>query len=185
MPDIPTARPQGGIGPRTALAEAGDNRPSTDPANTMEERPPPAGPGDPTARRRFPGLASQIQHARRFVERMLARSPELTTATLLTSELATNAITHSTSGMPGGKFEVAVDLGEGWARVEVRDLGSPEHPRAQHRDAYDTSEHGRGLDLVEALAAKWGSEARPDGLGRRVWFELVWDDTDAAADPDE
>ncbi|MDT0304100.1 ATP-binding protein [Streptomonospora wellingtoniae] len=146
----------------------------------MEERQPPtpSGPDDrgPLARRRFPGLASQIHHARRFVERMMAPSPELTTATLLTSELATNAITHSASGMPGGKFEVAVDLAQGWARVEVRDLGSPEQPQAQHRDPYDVSEHGRGLDLVDALASKWGAESRPDGLGRQVWFELMWDE---------
>ena len=54
------------------------------------------------ARRRFPGLPSQIAYARRFVARQLAASPELTTATLLTSELATNAITHSASGRATG-----------------------------------------------------------------------------------
>ncbi|MDA0563223.1 ATP-binding protein [Streptomonospora sp. S1-112] len=147
----------------------------------MEERHAIPGASRPPARRRFPGLASQIQYARRFVERMVAPSPETTTATLLTSELATNAITHSSSGLPGGKFEVSVHLAPGWARVEVRDLGSPEQPRAQHRDPYDTSEHGRGLDLVEALAAKWGTEPRSDGLGRLVWFELVWDPREAGA----
>ncbi|MDA8372058.1 MAG: ATP-binding protein [Nocardiopsaceae bacterium] len=140
----------------------------------MEERPIPADILNPPVRRRFPGLASQIQHARRFVGRLLSTSPEITTATLLTSELATNAITHSSSGSPGGKFEVAVYRAAGWTRVEVRDLGSAEQPRAQRRDPYDTSEHGRGLDLVEALAAKWGTEPRADGLGGMVWFELVW-----------
>ncbi|GAA4891602.1 ATP-binding protein [Streptomonospora salina] len=150
----------------------------------MEEPQPPSAPEahGPLARRRFPGLASQIQHARRFVERALGASPELTTATLLTSEVATNAIAHSASGMPGGKFEVAVDLAAGWARVEIRDLGSPERPRAQHRDPYDTSEHGRGLDLVDALAAAWGAEPRPDGLGRLVWFELVWHTEEGSED---
>jgi hypothetical protein len=29
---------------------------------------------------------------------------------------------------------------------------------------------GRGLWLVEALAARWGCEALPDG--KRVWFEV-------------
>ncbi|TDQ49232.1 ATP-binding protein [Actinorugispora endophytica] len=131
-------------------------------------------------RRRFPGLANQIRHARRFVERQLGVSPEVTTATLLTSEIATNAVTHSASGAPGGKFEVTVYVTDGWTRVEVRDLGSPELPQPQHRDPYDASEHGRGLDLVEALAAKWGTEPRPDGLGRMVWFELTWDGDDPA-----
>ncbi|WP_374224046.1 ATP-binding protein [Nocardiopsis sp. MG754419] len=136
--------------------------------------------GDPrSARRRFPGQPGQIAYARRFVARQLAESPELTTATLLTSELATNAITHSASGCDTGKFEVCVQLGPGWARVEVRDLGSTtEAPRPQHRDPYDTAEHGRGLDMVEALASKWGTEPRRDGRGRQVWFELVWDGDD-------
>lgn len=147
---------------------------------TMTEHPvPPDAPGPP-ARRRFPGLAHQIKHARRFVERALAHSPEAATATLLTSELATNAITHSASGTSGGKFEVTVRTAPGWTRVEVRDLGSPEHPRAQHRDPYDTAEHGRGLDLVDALAAKWGTEHREGGLGRTVWYELVWEEADEA-----
>lgn len=136
-----------------------------------------------SARRRFPGLPSQIAYARRFVARQLATSPELTTATLLTSELATNAITHSASGRATGKFEVCVQCAPGWARVEVRDLGSTtEAPQPQHRDPYDTAEHGRGLDLVEALASKWGTEPRHDGRGRQVWFELVWDGDDRDAD---
>lgn len=129
-----------------------------------------------TTRRRFPGLPSQIAYARRFVARQLGQSPELTTATLLTSELATNAITHSASGLATGKFEVCVHQAPGWARVEVRDLGNvTEAPQPQHRDPYDTAEHGRGLDLVEALASKWGTEPRGDGMGRKVWFEIVWD----------
>ncbi|WP_017557305.1 ATP-binding protein [Nocardiopsis baichengensis] len=155
---------------------------------TMTEHPvPPDAPGPP-ARRRFPGLAHQIKHARRFVERALAHSPEVATATLLTSELATNAITHSASGTAGGKFEVSVHTAPGWTRVEVRDLGSPEHPRAQHRGPYDTAEHGRGLDMVEVLAAKWGTEHRSGGLGRTVWYEMVWEaaeETGPAPEPED
>lgn len=133
----------------------------------------------PPERRRFPGMASQIKHARRFVERMLSASPQCQTATLLLSELATNAITHSDSGAAGGKFEITVYQAPCWSRVEVRDLGSLDRPRAQHHDPYDVSENGRGLDLVEALAAAWGVQERHDGMGRLVWFELVWED-DAA-----
>ncbi|AFR09224.1 MULTISPECIES: ATP-binding protein [Nocardiopsis] len=132
-----------------------------------------------SAQRRFPGLPSQIAYVRRFVARRLADSPELTTATLLASELATNAITHSASGRATGKFEVCVLQAPGWARVEVRDLGSTtEEPEPQHRDPYDTAEHGRGLDLVEALSSSWGTEPRKDGRGRQVWFEIVWDGDD-------
>ncbi|MFV2197416.1 ATP-binding protein [Nocardiopsis sp. LOL_012] len=142
----------------------------------MEERTQQITQTERPARRRFPGLPSQIAHARRFVARQLAASPELTTATLLTSELATNAITHSASGQEAGKFEVYVLQAPGWARVEVRDLGNmAESPQPQHRAPYDTEEHGRGLDLVEALSSAWGTEPRRDAIGRKVWFELVWD----------
>lgn len=153
------------------------SRPLLAPANPMEEIPSrTAEVASRPVRRRFPGLPSQVAYARRFVARQLTESPQLTTATLLTSELATNAITHSASGRATGKFEVTVQQAPGWARVEVRDLGSREQPAPQHRDPYDTAEHGRGLDLVEALSSKWGTEPRTDGRGRQVWFELVWDE---------
>ncbi|PSK91292.1 anti-sigma regulatory factor (Ser/Thr protein kinase) [Murinocardiopsis flavida] len=161
---------------------------SPDPDPASGPHPSPEEPHDTTAdpvavRRRFPGLANQIRHARRFVARQLGDTPTAATATLLTSELATNAVTHSASGSFGGKFEVAVYRADTWVRVEVRDLGSSEQPRAQHRDPYDASENGRGLDLVEALAEKWGTDPRPDGMGRLVWFELTWEDHPAPEEP--
>ncbi|MDS1271971.1 ATP-binding protein [Lipingzhangella sp. LS1_29] len=125
--------------------------------------------------RRFPGLASQIKHARTFVARCVGDIPELTTAVLLTSEVATNAVTHTNSGHSGGKFEVTVRVGRRWLRVEVRDLGSGQTPQAMHRKPHDVHEHGRGLDLVAALATRWEAELRADGLGHIVWFELTWD----------
>ncbi|MFE1167086.1 ATP-binding protein [Nocardiopsis sp. NPDC058789] len=178
-----TAAPRSAPTPPLPTASAPLHRPQR-PASPMEE----SSSAPPTTecrhvRRRFPGLPSQIAYARRFVARQLAVSPEVTTATLLTSELATNAITHSDSGRATGKFEVCVRHAPGWARVEVRDLGSTtEAPAPQHRDPYDTAEHGRGLDLVEALASKWGTEPRRDGRGRQVWFELVWDGDDRGSD---
>lgn len=157
------------------LVSVSPNRHLRIPANLMEERTLHLSDASRSARRRFPGLPSQISHARRFVARQLTTSPELTTATLLTSELATNAIRHSASGLATGKFEVSVHTAPGWARIEVRDLGNrKEAPQPQHRNPYDTAEHGRGLDLVEALSSKWGSEPRKDGMGREVWFELAW-----------
>ena len=161
------------------LVSVSSTRHPRTPANLMEERILHLSDAFETARRRFPGLPSQIAHARRFVARQLTASPELTTATLLTSELATNAISHSASGHNTGKFEVSVHTAPGWARIEVKDLGNMnEAPQPQHRTPYDTAEHGRGLDLVEALSSKWGSEPRKDGMGREVWFELAWSHDD-------
>lgn len=150
-----------------AGAESADDQPETTAAR----------PGEPTVlhHRRFPGLASQIRHARNFVVRSVGEIPELTTAVLLTSELATNAVMHTFSGYSGGKFEVTVRLGQTWLRVEVHDLGSCQTPHALHRDPCNTQEHGRGLDLVAAMATRWAVDPREDGLGYLVWFELSWD----------
>ncbi|MGY5133102.1 ATP-binding protein [Streptomyces nigrescens] len=82
-------------------------------------------------------------------------------ATLLTSELVTNALVHA-----GGGAIVTARVSDR-LRVEVRDFvpGRPE-PRAPTTDG--TS--GRGLMLVRSLADAWG--IRTESLGKSVWFEL-------------
>ncbi|MEU9114043.1 ATP-binding protein [Streptomyces sp. NPDC048483] len=82
-------------------------------------------------------------------------------ATLLTSELVTNALVHA----EGGAL-VTATVGDR-LRVEVRDFvsGRPE-PKAPAADG--TS--GRGLMLVRSLADAWG--IRSHGVGKCVWFEL-------------
>jgi anti-sigma regulatory factor (Ser/Thr protein kinase) len=86
-------------------------------------------------------------------------------ATLLTSELVTNAILHA-----GTEIEVEVTLEAGRARVAVKDRNSqlPE-PRTGPRDATT----GRGLRLVAAMASAWGAERIDDG--KVVWFDLIVD----------
>jgi anti-sigma regulatory factor (Ser/Thr protein kinase) len=87
-------------------------------------------------------------------------------AVLLVSELVTNALLHARSAP-----SVEVTYGVGVIRCDVID-NSPLVPRRRHyaNDAVT----GRGIALVEALAARWGSER--DGVGKRVWFELDVDD---------
>lgn len=82
-------------------------------------------------------------------------------ATLLVSELVTNALLHTRGGA-----QVTVTLTDR-LRVEVRDCsaGCPE-PRPPSEDG--TS--GRGLLLVRSLADDWG--VRGAGAGKCVWFEL-------------
>ncbi|MGD3111584.1 ATP-binding protein [Streptomyces sp. YGL11-2] len=82
-------------------------------------------------------------------------------ATLLVSELVTNALVHA----DGGAVVTARITDR--LRVEVRDFaaGRPE-PRAATADG--TS--GRGLMLVRSLADAWG--IRSEGIGKCVWFEL-------------
>lgn len=85
------------------------------------------------------------------------------TVALLTSELATNAVLHAY----GAHLQVRVTERGPWLRIEVQD-GSTVRPVP--RGAYRYAENGRGLLLVEALAANWGTQ--PAGSGKTTWFEI-------------
>ena len=84
-------------------------------------------------------------------------------ARLITSELSANAVLHARTN-----FGVTLRSdGSGYLRIEVRDHnGHMSSPAAPRQDA--TS--GRGLLIVGALAASWGTQ--PDGDGKVVWAEL-------------
>ncbi|MEU9120883.1 ATP-binding protein [Streptomyces sp. NPDC048506] len=82
-------------------------------------------------------------------------------ATLLTSELVTNALVHADGGAV-----VTARVGDR-LRVEVRDW-APGNPEVQPATTDGTS--GRGLMLVRSLADAWG--IRAEGFGKCVWFEL-------------
>ena len=86
------------------------------------------------------------------------------TALLLTSELVTNAVVHA-SARP--VLDVAVQPST--LRVSVEDDGAGQ-PRVPV-DNPVLAEGGRGLFLVDALATRWGTEAR-EPRGKAVWFEL-------------
>ncbi|MBT2409247.1 ATP-binding protein [Streptomyces sp. ISL-12] len=86
---------------------------------------------------------------------------------LCASELLTNVIDHLGEGTP---VSVRVhDTGTGRVRVEVTD---PD-PRALPVlwSASDSCESGRGLALVDAVAARWGVEQGADH--KTVWCEVT------------
>ncbi|TDC74093.1 ATP-binding protein [Streptomyces hainanensis] len=87
-------------------------------------------------------------------------------AQLLTSEIVTNVFSHT--DVPFVTVETVIDA----RRVLVATYDESErHPMARRADdAASANENGRGLLLVELLAADWGVAASP--LGKRVWFEL-------------
>lgn len=104
--------------------------------------------------------------ARRFVTETLSVwevGDLLDNVNLLVTELVTNAIVHADS-----EAEVAVVLTPTRLRVEVGDQGDALPARREAED-YDTS--GRGMALVETLAADWGIDPQPGG-GKVIWFEL-------------
>jgi anti-sigma regulatory factor (Ser/Thr protein kinase) len=115
------------------------------------------------------GRAERARVARAFVAGVLGPGhPCGTNAELLVSELFGNSIRHSGSSGPGETVTVAVRAGDGIVRVEVTDRAGPGTPELIHagRDA----EGGRGLQLVAALAARWGSRRRGGWIV--TWFEL-------------
>jgi DNA-binding NarL/FixJ family response regulator len=85
-------------------------------------------------------------------------------ALLVTSELATNAVTHADSSCT-----LRLSLGPRTLRIDVTDTGqgTPEPQPASY-----TEEHGRGLLIVAAVSTAWGLESLP-GDGKQVWAELA------------
>lgn len=113
---------------------------------------------------RFPAVPSAVPQARRFARRHVGDPAAVDQALLLVSELATNALEHA-----GTAFEVTIVVGAGAVRIEVAD-GSYQPPAVERRALDD--EGGRGMRIVEGLAAGWGVGPRADGEGKVVWCEL-------------
>jgi anti-sigma regulatory factor (Ser/Thr protein kinase) len=95
--------------------------------------------------------------------------PHVDVALLLASELVTNSVRHSGSAVPGGRVTVTVLDGCDGVRVEVTDRIGATAPSLQPAGDRE-AEGSRGLQLVDALAARWGYE-RGGGLAT-TWFEL-------------
>lgn len=91
-------------------------------------------------------------------------------AVLLTSELATNAVQHTPSNLPGARIGVLVEHKHGHSvRVTVHDGGAYfDAPYVAQLEP--EAKQGRGLFLVDALATSWGSRATLSG--RKTWFHI-------------
>jgi anti-sigma regulatory factor (Ser/Thr protein kinase) len=122
----------------------------------------------------LPNDLSSVAEARRFVRKRLREwdiYDPLDDALLVVSELAANALTHARSS-----YRIRLSATSVALRIEVDDggAGTPEP-----QPLTETEEHGRGLHLVDALAASWGMESAETG-GKRVWAELALPATAAA-----
>lgn len=131
----------------------------------------------------IPGRPEQVSGTRAFIAGALAGLPgvDRDAATLLTSELVTNAIQHTGSGAPGGEVTVVVIRVPGGVLVEVADDGSQGAPTVKG-DPY--AAEGHGLFLVQQLATQWGYLRDP--AGTTVWFHLATadqQDSGACQDP--
>jgi anti-sigma regulatory factor (Ser/Thr protein kinase) len=83
-------------------------------------------------------------------------------AVLLTSELLSNAYLHARS-----PAVLTVRLFDGTLRVEISD--DSEAPPAVRQPGPGTA-GGRGVQLMDVLAQRWGVQPRHGG--KAVWFEL-------------
>jgi anti-sigma regulatory factor (Ser/Thr protein kinase) len=81
---------------------------------------------------------------------------------LLTDELVSNVVRHV-----GEPMTLQAICHPGWIRVEVSD---PSSDLPIPRRVGPEAQRGRGLQLVDNLADRWGVE--PTGTGKTVWFEI-------------
>ena len=119
-----------------------------------------------TASAQFASEPQSARAARRFVAATVEQwgyPQEAYTASLLVSELVTNAVRHARA--PLG---LRLHLTEHEIVTEITD-DSSRLPRPHRADPDDES--GRGLALVDALADDWGT--RLTEAGKAVWFTLA------------
>jgi anti-sigma regulatory factor (Ser/Thr protein kinase) len=117
-----------------------------------------------------PGRPEHVREARAFVAKALGElHPCVDTAVLLTSELVTNAVMHSSSRCAGGTVSVLIMESAGRLRIEVADEGSELSSPVVRGDVYASD--GHGLYLVQTLADQWGYLR--DNNGTTVWFRLA------------
>lgn len=118
------------------------------------------------ARTALPCDPQSVRAARHFVSDALrdwGQTEQLVdTAELLVSELVSNALLHAHSSV-----EVVLRYAEDTTRVEVSDTSGRDVVRRRHSLSATT---GRGLMLVDQLAAAWGVTRRRGG--KIVWFEV-------------
>ncbi len=122
-----------------------------------------------TFERDYPGAVDEPRHVRADLAKVAEDCPFADELVLLASELATNAILHTRSGLPGWTFTVRATVYPGeYAWAEVVDQGGA-WATGEHDD-----EHGRGLAIVAAVAGagNWGIDG--DEAARVVWFRLDW-----------
>ncbi|MFD7894147.1 ATP-binding protein [Streptomyces sp. NPDC059743] len=119
---------------------------------------------------RFSSTAASVALVRHQVEKTLSKwdyvLDDIDRVVLVSSELATNAVQHG--HVPGHPFQVTLTSTHDACLIEVSDA-SPHTPVA--RRATTEEEHGRGLPLVSALAARVGHHTRKP-TGKTVWAHI-------------
>lgn len=120
-----------------------------------------------TARLELPPVAHSARAARHVLDALLgvwSAPQDRDDAVLVVNELVSNVVDHV-----GGEASLVVEvtMSDGWLRVSVAD-GSAVRPVVQKLSGQEP--RGRGMQVVAALAARWGCEDHEGG--KRVWVDL-------------
>ncbi|KAB1990534.1 SpoIIE family protein phosphatase [Streptomyces triticiradicis] len=110
-----------------------------------------------------------VRHARRYTRRALRSwgvGAYTDTALLIVSELVTNALVHT-----DGQVRLDLTLVNHRLRIAVAD-NSPRTPIKPTSIGWEAT-GGRGILLVEAMSATWGTV--PVSGGKQVWSEIALD----------
>jgi two-component sensor histidine kinase len=123
----------------------------------------------------LPALPSSATRARQLARREVAEfGPDVVdTVALLATELVTNAVLHARTDL-----RLGIEVTPLRIRLSVAD-GSSRVPVLRNYDSADVT--GRGLNLVEMLAAQWGCD--PTEEGKSVWCEVIVSDGDGPRPP--
>jgi hypothetical protein len=103
-----------------------------------------------------------------FAAAVLGQHPAGDTAVLLLSELVTNSVRHSASGLPGSTVTVTVLAAGEVIRVEVADRSGVTVP-ALRPGGSGLEGGGRGLYLVDCLAARGIRAGGRSSATSRAW----------------
>lgn len=118
---------------------------------------------------RFLAGTSDIPRSRHWVTQQArtdgASTEALRVLALLTTEAVTNAVEH---GPADGEIDVDVERHGRSVRVLVRD--GNQRPPVLTR-VPPSAAGGRGVMLIDMLAASWGVDYHPDGT-KTVWFDV-------------
>jgi anti-sigma regulatory factor (Ser/Thr protein kinase) len=118
----------------------------------------------------MPHRVDSVPAARAFLTKLLSgwelSDQVIDEASLLTTELMTNAVEHGS-----GVVDLEIAVHDGLLRVGVHD-GADELP-VKRDDTSPRIEGGRGIWLVQSIARDWGSDSSGAEPGKTVWFELT------------
>ena len=129
-----------------------------------------------TMSREYAGEAATLRTARRDVVNWLmecgADSHTIERASLITSELASNAI-HAAPGQPYQLRVSAVEPNAASLSIRNRTSSGGPPPRADWRPVDELAIRGRGLSIVESLSDEVTVETDGDEVIVTAWFRMI------------